>query len=91
MDSIRRILVHVLIVALMVLGLSLLFPATRVRADRAACAQIRTACKNAGFVLGGGARTGLLLDCFQPIVQGTAQPKSALTSANLRSAAPGWI
>ncbi|HXR16937.1 MAG TPA: hypothetical protein VN777_12135 [Terriglobales bacterium] len=33
--------------------------------------------KNAGFVLGGGARDGLLLDCFNPIVHGTARPKAA--------------
>ena len=35
------------------------------------------ACKDAGFVIGGGARDGLLMDCFQPIVQGTPQPKLA--------------
>ena len=65
MDFIRRTLVHVLIVLLMLFGLSLVFPDNPVRADRASCEQIRTACKNAGFVLGGGARDGLLLDCFQ--------------------------
>ena len=73
----RRTLVHVLIMLMMLFGLNLVFTGNQVRADQAACDQIKAACKNAGFVLGGGARNGLLLDCFQPIVQGTAQPKSA--------------
>jgi hypothetical protein len=69
----RRTLAHVLIFY----GLYLVFTNNPVQADRASCEQIRMACKNAGFVLGGGARDGLLVDCFNPIVQGTAQPKSA--------------
>jgi len=77
MNSIRRALVHMLIMLMILFGLSLVFAGDQVRADQGACDQIKTACKNAGFVLGGGARNGLLLDCFQPIVQGTAQPKSA--------------
>src|SRR5271156_1201783 len=77
MDSMRRTLVHVLIMLGILLGLSLVLNDGQARADQAACEQIKTACKNAGFVLGGGARNGLLVDCFQPIVQGTAQPKSA--------------
>ena len=68
----RPTLVHVLIM----LGLYLVCANRPVRADRASCEQIRTACENAGFVLGGGARDGLLLDCFNPIVKGTARPKS---------------
>jgi hypothetical protein len=64
-----------LIMSLMLLGLNLVLTDNQVRA--ASCDQIRTACKDAGFVLGGGARNGLLLDCFNPIVAGTAQPKSA--------------
>jgi hypothetical protein len=75
-DSARRTLVC----ALLSLGLYLVFSNTPVRADRASCDQIRTACKNAGFVLGGGARDGLLLDCYNPIVQGTAQPRAASRS-----------
>lgn len=67
MDSARRALVHALILS----GLYLAFTNDKVRADRAACEQIRTACKNAGFVLGSGARDGLLVDCFNPIVYGT--------------------
>ena len=59
MDSARRTLVC----GLLSLGLYLVFSNNPVRADRASCEQIRTACKNAGFVLGGGARDGLLLDC----------------------------
>jgi hypothetical protein len=69
----RRALVDLLIL----FGLYLVFSNDTARADRASCEQIRTACKNAGFVLGGGARDGLLLDCFNPIVQGTARPKAA--------------
>jgi hypothetical protein len=76
MESVRATLVHFLAI-LFFLGLYLVFANNQVRADQSACDQIKTACKNAGFVLGGGTRNGLLLDCFQPIVQGTAQPKSA--------------
>ena len=47
----RRTLVRVLIL----FGLYLVFTSDPVPADRASCEQIRTACKNAGFVLGGGA------------------------------------
>src|ERR1700689_5530459 len=77
MDSVRRTLVHVLMLLVILSGLNLAFTGSQPRADQAACDQIKTDCKNAGFVLGGGARNGLLVDCFQPIVQGTAQPKSA--------------
>jgi hypothetical protein len=77
MSSIRRNLVPVLIVLMILFGLNLTFTDDQVRADQASCDQIKTVCKNAGFVLGGGAHNGLLLDCFQPIVQGTVQPKSA--------------
>src|ERR1039458_4087826 len=73
MDFTRRTLVSVFIL----FGFYLVLTNIQVRADRASCDQIRTACKNAGFILGGGARDGLLLDCFNPIVQGTAQPKAA--------------
>jgi hypothetical protein len=77
MDSFQRTLIRVGIVVVILFGLDLGFAENRVRADRAWCDQIKAACKNAGFVLGGGARNGLLMDCFQPIVQGTAQPKTA--------------
>src|ERR1700683_5091681 len=77
MYSIRRTLVHVLIMLVILFGLNLVFTDDQVRADRAACDQIKTACKNAGFVLGGGARKGLIVNGLQQIVQGTAQPKSA--------------
>jgi hypothetical protein len=73
----RRTLVHVFVMLVMLLGLSLVLTDEPVRADQAACNQIKTACRDAGFVPGGGARNGLLLDCFNPIVQGTAQPKLA--------------
>jgi hypothetical protein len=77
MGSIRRTLVHALMLLLILSALNVAFTGSQARADQAACEQIKTDCKNAGFVLGGGARNGLLVDCFQPIVQGTAQPKSA--------------
>ncbi|MFZ0736434.1 MAG: hypothetical protein WA002_10035 [Candidatus Acidiferrales bacterium] len=50
MHSARRTLVSVLIL----FGQYLVFTNNQVRADRASCEQIKTACKNAGFVLGGG-------------------------------------
>ena len=75
MDASRRTLAQVLIVLTVLFGLDV-FTGNEAQAGQA-CDQIRTACKNAGFVLGGGARDGLLLDCVNPIVQGTAQPKSA--------------
>jgi hypothetical protein len=77
MSSIRRAPVHLLIALFVQFSLNLALGNNPVLADRASCDQIRTACKNAGFVLGGGARDGLLLDCFNPIVLGTPQPKSA--------------
>jgi len=68
---------RILVLVLMLFGLYLIVTSNPARADQAACEQIRTACKNAGFVLGGGARDGLLLDCYNPIVQGTTRPKMA--------------
>src|SRR5271156_2867002 len=49
--------------------------ATPLRAQ-APCEQIRTACKNAGFVQGGPIGNRLVLDCFNPLVFGE-QPKRA--------------
>lgn len=86
MDSLRRMPVHVLIMLTMLFGLEMTFSGNQAWADRASCDQIKMACKNAGFVLGGGAREGLLLACFQPIVQGTPQPK--LASRPLPSVSP---
>jgi hypothetical protein len=85
MSSARRTLVSVLIL----FGLCLVFTDNQARADRASCEQIRTACKHAGFVLGGGVRDGLLLDCFNPIVQGTPQPRVA--SRPLPAMNPGLV
>jgi len=76
MDFIRRTVVHMMMI-LTLFGLNLVFTNNQVRADSASCEQIRRACKDAGFVLGGGARDGLLVDCFNPIVHGTARPKAA--------------
>jgi hypothetical protein len=43
-----------------------------------ACAEIRAACEQAGFVQG-GAKTGdgLFVDCIAPIIRGTPQPRRA--------------
>jgi hypothetical protein len=77
MNFMRRRLAHVLIMAMMVIGANLAFSDSQVRADQASCEQIRAACKDAGFVQGGGPRDGIVLACFNPIVQGTPQPKAA--------------
>ena len=42
---------------------------------QAPCEQIRTACKNAGFVQGGPVGERLVLDCFNPLVLGEMPPK----------------
>jgi N-acetylglucosamine-6-sulfatase len=43
-----------------------------------ACAEIRAACQQAGFVQGGGKDgDGILIDCIRPIVQGTGQRRRA--------------
>jgi len=42
---------------------------------QAPCEQIRTACKNLGFVQGGPIGERLVLDCFNPIVYGERPPK----------------
>jgi hypothetical protein len=42
---------------------------------QAPCEQIRTACKNAGFVQGGPVGERLVLDCFNPLVFGEMPPK----------------
>jgi hypothetical protein len=87
MHSTPRTLVHLLLICF---GLSLICINSQVRAaDRAACEQIRTACKNAGFVQGGGARDGLVLDCYDPIIQGTPQPRAA--ARPLPAVNPQWV
>jgi hypothetical protein len=50
--------------------------ATPLCAQSAPCAQVRTACKNAGFVQGGPIGDRLVLDCFNPLVFGE-KPKRA--------------
>ena len=64
------------ILLMIVFGLGVVFTGTQLHADRASCEQIRTACRNAGFVPGGGARDGLLADCFNPLVRGTPRPRA---------------
>jgi hypothetical protein len=73
MYSVRRTVFLILIM----FGLYLAFTGNQVRADQVACEQIKTACKNAGFIQGGGPRDGVLLACFNPIVQGTPRPGAA--------------
>jgi hypothetical protein len=50
--------------------------ATLLQAQSPSCEQIRTACKNAGYVQGGPIGDRLVLDCFNPLVFGQ-QPKRA--------------
>jgi len=80
-----RAIVHALAI-LALFSLSLAFTTSEARAEAKACQQIRTACKDAGFVMGGGVRKGLVLGCFNPIVRGTAQPRA--TSLPLPSVDP---
>lgn len=48
------------------------------RRAQGACAQITAACRDAGFVQGGAqSGTGMMIDCVQPILQGTAAPRKA--------------
>jgi hypothetical protein len=56
-----------------ILGAAIVLAVTPLRAQ-APCEQIRTACKNAGFVQGGPIGDRLVLDCFNPLVFGE-QPK----------------
>jgi len=42
------------------------------------CEQVKMACTNAGFIAGDAKKgDGLFWDCINPIMQGTAQPKTA--------------
>ena len=47
------------------------------QAQPSSCEDIRKACRNAGFVVGGPEGDRLLRDCFEPIVQGTTRPAGA--------------
>lgn len=76
MEFIRRAIVYVVMFSTL-FALNLIFTCDQALAETAACQQIRKACKDAGFVLGGGARDGLLVACYNPIVNGTAQPRLA--------------
>jgi hypothetical protein len=76
MDFIRCTVVQMLMI-LTLFVLNLVFINNQVRADSGSCQQIKNACRNAGFVPGGGVHDGLLLACFNPIIQGTAQPRAA--------------
>jgi hypothetical protein len=51
-----------------------LMAAKPVRAQ-APCEQVRTACKNAGFLQGGPIGSRLVLDCFNPLVFGEKPPR----------------
>src|ERR1035441_4446387 len=52
--------------------------AAQARRAQGACGQITAACQNAGFVQGGAqSGTGIMVDCVQPIMQGTPAPRKA--------------
>jgi Domain of unknown function (DUF4185) len=54
---------------------------TPVHAAAGACAQIRKACQDAGFVQGGvRSGNGLKIDCMDPLLDGTPQPRGASQS-----------
>src|SRR5208337_3056640 len=60
-----------------VLGLSVCF-VSQAAVGQGPCEQIKSACKNAGFVQGGvSGGNGLWKDCIDPIMQGTAQRHKA--------------
>ena len=70
-----RMRIHTLCMIVLVLAAT---SATRAAPRRGACEQIAEACRSAGFVQGGAAGgNGLLVDCVEPIVQRTAQPRKA--------------
>jgi N-acetylglucosamine-6-sulfatase len=72
-SSLRRV-----IACVAALGLVHAVLVGRTEAAAGACAQIRSACLDAGFVPGGvRAGNGLQSDCIGPIVQGVAQPSRA--------------
>lgn len=51
---------------------------TRTGYPNGPCTEIKKACRRAGFVPGGaGAGVGLAVDCMQPIIEGTPQPRRA--------------
>ena len=54
--------------------------AAPLRAQSAPCEQIRTACKNAGFIAGGPVGERLVIDCFNPIVYGQYPPRRSSKS-----------
>jgi hypothetical protein len=49
-------------------------PTASAQAQPPSCEDIRKACRNAGFVMGGPEGDRLVRDCFEPIVHGTARP-----------------
>jgi hypothetical protein len=71
--SVASIWRYVLAVGIVLSGLG--WPPTgSAQAQPSSCEDIRKACRNAGFVLGGPDGDRLVRDCFEPIVQGTARP-----------------
>ena len=89
MDSLRRMPVHVLIMLTMLFGLEMTFSGNQAWLDRASCDQIKMACKNAGFVLGGGAREGLLLACFPADRPGHAPAEVGVAASAVRKPTSG--
>lgn len=68
---------HILISAVLVLSYA---TAAHAAADAThPCEQIKQTCENAGFVKGDAKQGfGLWVDCIDPIIRGTAQPKKAI-------------
>ena len=76
--SVRREVFGAGIILLLGMGIALSSPGWlqtgSAQAQPPSCEDIRKACRNAGFVLGGSDGDRLVRDCFEPIVQGTARP-----------------
>jgi hypothetical protein len=70
MSSIRR---DVVLTTGLSFGLSFVLTGA-VWGDHSACAEIKAACRKAGFAIGRAKGDRLLLDCFKPIIQGTQRP-----------------
>jgi hypothetical protein len=82
----RREFITILGGALLFFGMGIVLsrpgwlPTGSAQAQPSSCEDIRKACRNAGFVLGGPEGDRLLRDCFEPIVQGTARPAGGARS-----------
>jgi hypothetical protein len=71
--SVASIWRHVLAIGMVLSSLGWL-SAGIAQPQPASCADIRKACRDAGFVVGGPEGGRLVIDCFEPIVQGSTRP-----------------